>query len=95
MSENGILSSKINKVYDNQFPTALDYIRENKIHLILNTPLSRVTRDDSFAIRQAAIRYKIPCLTTASAAKALIKGMIEMIDKGFTIRSLQEIHSSK
>ncbi|TGL28381.1 carbamoyl-phosphate synthase large subunit [Leptospira koniambonensis] len=95
LSENGILSSKINKVYDNQFPTALDYIRENKIHLILNTPLSRVTRDDSFAIRQAAIRYKIPCLTTASAAKALIKGMVEMTDKGFTIRSLQEIHSSR
>ncbi|TGN04000.1 carbamoyl-phosphate synthase large subunit [Leptospira dzoumogneensis] len=95
LSENGILSSKINKVYDNQFPTALDYIRENKIHLILNTPLSRVTRDDSFAIRQAAIRYKIPCLTTASAAKALIKGMVEMTDKGFTIRSLQEIHSGK
>ncbi|MFB5652555.1 carbamoyl-phosphate synthase large subunit [Leptospira wolffii] len=93
LSENGILSSKINKVYDNQFPTALDYIRENKIHLILNTPLSRVTRDDSFAIRQAAIRYKIPCLTTANAAKALIKGMMEMTDKGFTIRSLQEIHS--
>lgn len=93
LSENGILSSKINKVYDNQFPTALDYIRENKIHLILNTPLSRVTRDDSFAIRQAAIRYKIPCLTTASAAKALIKGMMEMTDKGFTIRSLQEIHN--
>ncbi|TGK15154.1 carbamoyl-phosphate synthase large subunit [Leptospira fluminis] len=94
LSENGILSSKINKVYDNQFPTALDYIRENKIHLILNTPLSRVTRDDSFAIRQAAIRYKIPCLTTASAAKALIKGMVEMRDKGFTIRSLQNIHGS-
>ncbi|PJZ69572.1 carbamoyl phosphate synthase large subunit [Leptospira perolatii] len=92
LSENGILSSKINKVYDNVFPTALDYIKENKIHLILNTPLSRVTRDDSFAIRQAAIRYKIPCLTTASATKALIKGMLEMRDKGFTIRSLQEIH---
>ncbi|EPG73593.1 carbamoyl-phosphate synthase, large subunit [Leptospira fainei serovar Hurstbridge str. BUT 6] len=94
LSDNGVLSSKINKVYDNLFPTALDYIRENKIHLILNTPLSRVTRDDSFAIRQAAIRYKIPCLTTASAAKALIRGMVEMRDKGFTIRSLQSLHSS-
>ncbi|EQA36268.1 carbamoyl-phosphate synthase, large subunit [Leptospira inadai serovar Lyme str. 10] len=93
LSDNGVLSSKINKVYDNLFPTALDYIRENKIHLILNTPLSRVTRDDSFAIRQAAIRYKIPCLTTASAAKALIRGMVEMRDKGFTIRSLQSLHS--
>lgn len=30
LSDNGILSSKINKVYDGIFPTALDYIRENK-----------------------------------------------------------------
>ncbi|EMM99985.1 carbamoyl-phosphate synthase, large subunit [Leptospira noguchii str. 1993005606] len=93
LSENGILSSKINKVYDGVFPTALDYIRENKIHLIINTPLSRVTRDDSFTIRQAAIRFKVPCLTTSNAAKALIKGMVEMKNKGFTIHSLQEIHS--
>ncbi|EMJ93508.1 carbamoyl-phosphate synthase large subunit [Leptospira alstonii] len=93
LSDNGILSSKINKVYDGVFPTALDYIRENKIHLIINTPLSRVTRDDSFTIRQAAIRFKVPCLTTSNAAKALIKGMVEMKNKGFTIHSLQEIHS--
>ncbi|MDV6234483.1 carbamoyl-phosphate synthase large subunit [Leptospira ellisii] len=93
LSDNGILSSKINKVYDNVFPTALDYIRENKIHLIINTPLSRVTRDDSFTIRQAAIRFKVPCLTTSNAAKALIRGMVEMKNKGFTIHSLQEIHS--
>lgn len=93
LSDNGILSSKINKVYDGIFPTALDYIRENKIHLIINTPLSRVTRDDSFTIRQAAIRFKVPCLTTSNAAKALIKGMVEMKNKGFTIHSLQEIHA--
>ncbi|WP_016752949.1 carbamoyl-phosphate synthase large subunit [Leptospira kirschneri] len=93
LSDNGILSSKINKVYDGVFPTALDYIRENKIHLIINTPLSRVTRDDSFTIRQAAIRFKVPCLTTSNAAKALIKGMVEMKNKGFTIHSLQEIHA--
>ncbi|MBE8390305.1 carbamoyl-phosphate synthase large subunit [Leptospira borgpetersenii serovar Hardjo-bovis] len=93
LSDNGILSSKINKVYDGIFPTALDYIRENKIHLIINTPLSRVTRDDSFTIRQAAIRFKVPCLTTSNAAKALIKGMVEMKNKGFTVHSLQEIHA--
>ncbi|TGN10064.1 carbamoyl-phosphate synthase large subunit [Leptospira ilyithenensis] len=92
LSENGILSSKINKIYDGYFPNVIDYIKEKKIHLIINTPLSRVTRENAFTIRQAAIKYKVPCLTTAQAAKALIHGLVEMKDKGFTVNSLQEIH---
>ncbi|MDZ4727486.1 MAG: carbamoyl-phosphate synthase large subunit [Leptospira sp.] len=95
LSENGILSSKINKIYDGYFPNVVDYIREKKIHLIINTPLSRVTRENAFTIRQAAIKYKVPCLTTAQAAKALIDGLVEMKDKGYSVTSLQEIHAKK
>ena len=91
LSENGVLSSSINKLSEG-FPSVVDFIREKKINLIINTPLSRVTRDDAFSIRQAAIKYKIPCLTTAEAARALIDGLREMGNKGFTIRTLQEIH---
>jgi carbamoyl-phosphate synthase large subunit len=95
LSENGILSSKINKIYDGYFPNVIDYIREKKIHLIINTPLSRVTRENAFTIRQAAIKYKVPCLTTSQAARALIDGLVEMKDKGFSVNSLQEIHGKK
>jgi len=95
LSDNGILSSKINKIYDGYFPNVIDYIREKKIHLIINTPLSRVTRENAFTIRQAAIKYKVPCLTTSQAAKALIDGLVEMKDRGFTVNSLQEIHKKK
>lgn len=92
LSQNGILSSPIYKLHEGTFPTVLDFIKEKRINLIINTPQTRVTRDDAFAIRQAAIKYKIPCLTTAEAAKALVNGLSEMGNKGFTIRSLQEIH---
>jgi len=92
LSEHGILSSKINKIYDGYFPNVIDYIKEKKIHLIINTPLSRVTRENAFTIRQAAIKYKVPVLTTAQAAKALIDGLFEMRDRGFEVESLQEIH---
>lgn len=93
LAENGVISSVINKVHDGYFPNILDFIKENKINLIINTPLARVTRDDAFVIRQAAIRYKVPCLTTAKATEALIKGIVEMKSKGFSIQSLQEIHA--
>jgi carbamoyl-phosphate synthase large subunit len=93
LSDNGVLSSPIHKIYEGAYPNVIDYIKEKKINLIINTPLSRVTRDDAYHIRQAAIKYKVPCLTTAQAAKALVNGLVEMQNKGFTIRSLQEIHA--
>ncbi|MCB1157502.1 MAG: carbamoyl-phosphate synthase large subunit, partial [Leptospiraceae bacterium] len=92
LSENGVLSSAINKNYERSFPNVLHFIEAKKIDLIINTPMNRVQRDDAYIIRQSAIKYKIPCLTTAQAAKALINGLGEMLNKGFSIRSLQEIH---
>jgi carbamoyl-phosphate synthase large subunit len=92
LSENGIVSSQINKLHDGYFPNIVDYIEEKKIHLIINTPMSRITRENAFVIRQAAIKYKVPCLTTAKAAKVLVDGMLEMKDRGFSVQSLQEIH---
>jgi carbamoyl-phosphate synthase large subunit len=94
LSENGILSSVINKLYEGSYPNVVDYIKEKKINLIINTPLSRVTRDDAYHIRQAAIKYKVPCLTTAAATKALVNGLTEMLNKGFSVKPLQEIHGS-
>ena len=91
LSDNGVLSSAINKLHEGSYPNVVDYIKEKKINLIINTPLSRVTRDDAYFIRQAAIKYKVPCLTTAQATKALVNGLTEMQNKGFSIRSLQEI----
>lgn len=95
LSDHGILSSQINKLHDGYFPNVINYIEEKKIHLIINTPMSRITRENAFYIRQAAIKYKVPCLTTAKAAKVLIDGMLEMKDRGFSIQSLQEIHGLK
>ncbi|MBE7412788.1 MAG: carbamoyl-phosphate synthase large subunit [Leptospiraceae bacterium] len=94
LSDNGILSSMINKLHEGSYPNVVDYIKEKKINLIINTPLSRVTRDDAYAIRQAAIKYKVPYFTSASATKALVNGLAEMKNKGFSIRSLQEIHKN-
>jgi len=93
LSENGILSSHINKLYEGSYPNVIDFIKEKKINLIINTPLSRVTRDDAYHIRQAAIKYKVPVLTTAAAAKALVNGLSEMFNKGFSIQALQDIHA--
>ena len=89
LSKNGILSSKINKIHDSYFPNILDFIREKKIDIIINTPLSRVSQDDSFAIRQQAIKSKVTCITTDKAAKCFINGIKQMKTQTFNLFKLQ------
>ena len=47
--------------------------------------------DDSY-IRKSAIKYKIPYITTISAALAAIKGIKAQIDNKTEVKSLQAYH---
>ena len=47
----------------------LTWIRDQKIQLIVNTPGTRGSLRDGISIRQAALRYKIPLMSTLSGAE--------------------------
>ncbi|MCR5838884.1 MAG: hypothetical protein K6G94_04550, partial [Kiritimatiellae bacterium] len=62
--------------------------------LIINTPSGRRdARADDCRIRQAAIKYKVPYLTTLSAAQAAVEGIAAAMGGKGEVRSLQEYHS--
>ena len=61
--------------------------------MICNVPHSARTRDDAFAIRQDAIRNRILCVTTVAGVRALVNGLRELRDDGFSVRPLQELHA--
>ncbi len=71
-------------------PNAVDYIKNNDIALIVNTPLGKASFFDEAAIRRAAITYGVPMLTTLSGAAAAVQGIRSMLDGGWTARNLQE-----
>ncbi len=90
--ENGIETEPVNKVHQGR-PNIIDKITNNDIQFIINTPGGpRSEYDDSY-IRKAAIKFKIPYITTMSAALAAVKG-IEARKKGNgAVKSLQEYHA--
>ena len=54
------------------------------------------TQNDEQAIRQAALRHNVPCVTTMTGAEALIEAIAtKKSQKKVSVRSLQEIHSNK
>jgi carbamoyl-phosphate synthase large subunit len=73
-------------------PHIVDYIEDNKIQLIINTTQDTKSLKDSHSIRKAAIRYKVPYITTISAAKLAITSINVMINQKIQVKSLQEYY---
>jgi carbamoyl-phosphate synthase large subunit len=95
LARNGIESELINKLYEGR-PNIIDGIMNKEIQLVINTPLGKRSQFDDSYIRKAAIRYKVPYITTIAAAAASVKGIAaykENSSDGDTVKSLQEYHA--
>ncbi|MDH4203424.1 MAG: carbamoyl-phosphate synthase large subunit [Phycisphaerae bacterium] len=88
----GIPAEPILKVYEGR-PNIIDEIKNKGIHLIINTPIGKQSQHDDSYIRKAAIKYKIPYITTATAAAATAKGIAARQKHDTDVKSLQEYHA--
>ncbi len=88
----GIPAEKVNKIYEGR-PNILDLISNGKIQLIINSPVGKDGKHDDSYLRKAAIKSKIPYMTTMAAAKATADGIKLMKEnKTEDLKSLQEWH---
>ena len=92
LTEHGIKAEKVKKLREGR-PNILDLITNGDIDLIINTPIGPDANDDDIYLRKAAIKKKIPYMTTMAAAKATISGILSARKHGGEpVRSLQEMH---
>jgi carbamoyl-phosphate synthase large subunit len=95
LQENGIKCEEIKKVYEGR-PNIVDGITNKEINLIINTPAGKLSEHDDSYIRKTAIKYKVPYITTVTAALASAKGIAaykENSSMGTRLKSLQEYHA--
>lgn len=93
ITEAGIEAEKIKKLYEGR-PNILDAITNGQIDLIFNSPVGKDSVNDDSYLRKAAIKAKIPYMTTAAAARATAKGINYVNKNGDgAIASLQEHHA--
>jgi carbamoyl-phosphate synthase large subunit len=76
-------------------PNIVDLVKTGKVDLIINTPLGRESFYDEKSIRRAAVRYRVPCITTLSAAQAAARGIRALVEQSFEVNALQDLHSNK
>ena len=87
----GIEAELINKQHEDR-PNITDGIMNQEIQLVVNTPIGRRGQFDDSYIRKTAIKYKIPYITTLTAALASAKGIAAQQDHPAVVKSLQEYH---
>lgn len=93
ITEAGIPAEKVKKLYQGR-PNILDLITNGKIDLIVNSPIGKDSIYDDSYLRKAAIKAKVPYMTTVAAAKATASGIRYVkTHKQETVKSLQELHS--
>ncbi len=91
LEENGIAAEKILKMHEGR-PNIVDAIKNSEIQLVINTPAGRLSKYDDSYIRKAAIKYKIPYITTIAAAVAAVKGIAAFQQGHGRAKSLQSYH---
>ncbi|MDY5701210.1 MAG: carbamoyl-phosphate synthase large subunit [Lachnospiraceae bacterium] len=93
INQAGIPAKKVKKLYEGR-PCILDIITNKEVDFIVNTPAGKESISDDSYLRKAAIKAKIPYMTTMAAARATVEGLHYMKAHGNSeLRSLQELHS--
>ena len=93
ITEAGIPAEKVKKL-DEGRPNVLDIITNNQVDLIVNSPVGKDSKTDDSYLRKAAIKAKVPYITTMAAALATADGIHKVkTSVNDDIKSLQELHN--
>ena len=93
ITEAGIPAKKVKKLSEGR-PCILDHINNGEVSLIINTPLGKDALSDDSYLRKAAIKAKVPYMTTMAAAKATADGLLYMKNNSQSeVKSIQELHA--
>ena len=93
LQEHGVPCEIVFKISEHYRPNIADEIKSKQIDLIINTPRGKTGAADGATIRKAAIKYKVPYVTTTSAAKAAVVGIAAARTGKAGVKSLQSYHA--
>ncbi len=92
LREAGIEAKLVKKLYEGR-PNLLDLITNGEVDLIINSPVGDESEYDDSYLRKAAIKAKIPYMTTIAAAAATVEGILQVQKAGNgEVHSLQKLH---
>ncbi|MBW1807847.1 MAG: carbamoyl-phosphate synthase large subunit [Deltaproteobacteria bacterium] len=89
LAHEGLQVEMVYKVNEGR-PHIADRIHNSEIDLMINTPLGASSHYDERALRRAAIIYRVPIITTLSAARAAVEGIRRLGKNVLSVNALQQ-----
>lgn len=89
ISEAGIPVTQVKKIAEGS-PNLIDYLKNEEVSLIINTPNGKGARTDEGTIRAAAVQNGVPCITTIAAATAAVRAMEALRSEELEVEALQD-----
>jgi carbamoyl-phosphate synthase large subunit len=86
----GIESERVFKVREGR-PDIVDHVRNGRVQLMINTPHGRKGLADERAMRLAGLRFGVPCITTPSAATAVVAAIRALRARELRAIKLQDL----
>src|ERR1700747_3755529 len=90
----GMNVERVYKVKEGR-PNVVDFIKGQRIQLIINTPTGLEPWFDEKAIRRAAVTARIPTITTLAAARAAAEGIAALQRGEVNVHALQHLHARR
>jgi carbamoyl-phosphate synthase large subunit len=89
LKQHGIDAELVYKLHEGR-PHVLDWIKNEQVQLVINTPSGEEAQSDGRAIRRAALDYKVPIVTTIAGANATAAAIRSMQSQALTVKALQD-----
>jgi carbamoyl-phosphate synthase large subunit len=90
LKENGIEGIEVVLKLHEGRPHVIDWIKNNQIQFIINTPSGEESQLDGRSIRRAALDYKLPIITTLAGARATVAAIKSLQDHPLEVKALQD-----
>jgi len=92
LAAEGIAAGIVLKMSEGR-PNVVDHIKNRGIQMIINTGIGRRSSEESYHIRQSAVRYGVPYVTTIPAARASVEAIRSLRADELSVAALQDYHA--
>lgn len=89
----GIAVKEVPKIQEGR-PNLVDYMVNDEIAMVINTPSGKGARTDEGKIRAAAVAHGVTCITTLAGAQAAVEACRALRHHALTVTAIQERYLS-
>ncbi|NJM48206.1 MAG: carbamoyl-phosphate synthase large subunit [Alkalinema sp. RU_4_3] len=89
LNDTGTEAELVYKLHEGR-PNVVDWIKNQQVQLIINTPSGEEAQSDGRMIRRTALTYKIPIVTTIAGAKATAAAIRSLQTTPLRVKALQD-----